>query len=30
MGQFSKILLAIDNAQTVQQRALNSRAGLMG
>ncbi len=28
MGQFRKVLLAIDNAHTVQQRALDCRPGL--
>ncbi len=30
MGQFSKVLLAIDNAHTVTQRALDCRPGLIG
>ncbi len=30
MGQFSKILLAIDNAQAVPQRALDCGPGLSG
>ncbi len=30
MGQFSKVLLSIDNAHTVQQRALDCRPGLGG
>ncbi len=28
MGQFSKVFLAIDNAHTVPQRALDCRPGL--
>ncbi len=30
MGQFSNVLLAIDKAYTVQQRAMDCRAGLGG
>ncbi len=30
MGQFSKVLLAIDNAHTVPQKALDSRPGFDG
>ncbi len=30
MGQFSKVLLAIDNAHTVPQRALDCGPGLGG
>ncbi len=30
MGKFSKVLLAIDNAHTVPQRALDCRPGLGG
>ncbi len=30
MGQFSKVLLAIDNAHTVPQRAHDCRPGLYG
>ncbi len=30
MGQFSKVLLAIDNAHTVPQRALNCGPGIGG
>ncbi len=30
MGQFSKVLLAIDNAHTVPQRTLNCGPGLAG
>ncbi len=30
MGQFSKVLLAIDNAHTISQRALDYGPGLCG
>ncbi len=30
MGQFGKLLLAIDNAHTVSQRALDCRPGICG